>query len=166
MRTRTTRLTLAIAVLALVGTACTSDDDEADDTAASAPGTGGEQPADTQAPDGTTAATDAATDAADETTPGDEVQTGESLLDTVQANGVVRCGTRDALPGFSVLTPDGDHVGFDADFCRVIAAAVLGDSTKVEFVDVETDARFTALQSGEFDVLVRNTTWTASRDGI
>jgi general L-amino acid transport system substrate-binding protein len=56
-------------------------------------------------------------------------------------------------------------VGFDADFCRVIAAAVLGDATKVEFVPVETDARFTALQAGEFDVLVRNTTWTASRDG-
>jgi general L-amino acid transport system substrate-binding protein len=93
------------------------------------------------------------------------VQTGESLLDTVQANGVVRCGTRDALPGFSVLTPEGDHVGFDADFCRVIAAAVLGDAEAVEFVDVETTDRFTALQSGEIDVLVRNTTWTAQRDG-
>jgi general L-amino acid transport system substrate-binding protein len=78
---------------------------------------------------------------------------------------VVRCGTRDALPGFAVLTPEGDHVGFDADFCRVIAAAVLGDATAVEFVDLETEQRFTALQSGEIDVLVRNTTWTSGRDG-
>jgi general L-amino acid transport system substrate-binding protein len=167
MRTRTTRLSLAIAVLALVGTACTSDDDAADDTAASAPATGGEQPADTTedsvASDGTTAGTTAETTA--ETAPGEEVQTGESVLDTVLENGVVRCGTRDALPGFAVLTPEGDHVGFDADFCRVIAAAVLGDAEAVEFVDVETADRFTALQSGEIDVLVRNTTWTAQRDG-
>jgi len=91
---------------------------------------------------------------------------GESLLDSVIANDVVRCGVRGDFPGFNILDEAGEHVGFDADFCRAIAAAVLGDSTKVEFVDVETDARFTALQSGEFDVLVRNTTWTASRDGI
>jgi general L-amino acid transport system substrate-binding protein len=94
-----------------------------------------------------------------------EVQAGDSILDTVIANDVVRCGVRDDLPGFSSVDEAGEHVGFDSDFCRVIAAAVLGDSTKVEFVDVETDARFTALQSGEIDVLVRNTTWTASRDG-
>ena len=93
------------------------------------------------------------------------MQTGESLLDTVIANDVVRCGVRDDLPGFSTLDASGEHVGFDADFCRVIAAAVLGDATTVEFVDLETEARFTALQSGEIDVLVRNTTWTASRDG-
>ena len=93
------------------------------------------------------------------------MQAGDSILDTVIANDVVRCGVRDDLPGFNILDEAGEHVGFDADFCRVIAAAVLGDATKVEFVDVETDARFTALQSGEIDVLVRNTTWTASRDG-
>ena len=72
---------------------------------------------------------------------------------------------RDDLAGFAVVDDAGEYVGFDADFCRVIAAAVLGDATKVEFVAVATDARFTALQSGEIDVLVRNTTWTASRDG-
>ena len=98
-------------------------------------------------------------------TPADEVQTGESVLDTVIANDVVRCGVRDDLPGFNSVDAAGEQVGFDADFCRVIAAAVLGDATKVEFVHVETDDRFTALQSGEFDVLVRNTTWTAGRDG-
>ncbi len=72
---------------------------------------------------------------------------------------------RDDLPGFATVDEAGDHVGFDADFCRVIAAAVLGDATKVEFVDVDAEDRFTALQSGEIDVLVRNTTWTATRDG-
>ncbi len=75
------------------------------------------------------------------------------------------CGTRDALPGFASLDDAGEHVGFDSDFCRVIAAAVLGDSTKVEMVDLETADRFTALQSGEIDVLVRNTTFTATRGG-
>jgi general L-amino acid transport system substrate-binding protein len=89
----------------------------------------------------------------------------ESLLDTVKSNDTVKCGTRDALPGFAVLQEDGTYVGFDSDFCRVIAAAVLGDATKVTFVPLETPARFTALQSGEIDVLVRNTTWTAQRDG-
>jgi len=94
-----------------------------------------------------------------------EVQAADSKLDQVIAADVVKCGVRDDLPGFSVVDESGEHVGFDADFCRVIAAAVLGDATKVEFVDVATEARFTALQSGEIDVLVRNTTWTASRDG-
>lgn len=94
-----------------------------------------------------------------------EVQASDSILDTVIANDVVRCGVRDDLPGFSVVDDAGDHIGFDADFCRVIAAGILGDATKVEFVDVATEARFTALQAGEYDVLVRNTTWTASRDG-
>ena len=86
-------------------------------------------------------------------------------LAEVQARGTVRCGVRDALPGFNFLTPDGDHEGFDSDFCRVIAAGVLGDADAVDFVDLATSDRFTALQSGEIDVLVRNTTFTASRDG-
>ena len=88
-----------------------------------------------------------------------------SVLAAVQEAGVVRCGTRDALPGFAVLQEDGTHVGFDSDFCRAIAAAVLGDAEAVDMVDLETADRFTALQSGAIDVLVRNTTWTASRDG-
>ena len=89
---------------------------------------------------------------------------GERLA-AVRAAGVVRCGTRDDLPGFAVVDSSGQHVGFDSDFCRVIAAAVLGDAGAVEMVDVATADRFTALQSGEIDVLVRNTTWTATRDG-
>ena len=95
----------------------------------------------------------------------EEGASGGSVLDDVVDNDVVRCGTRDALPGFAFLNEDGSRVGFDNDFCRVIAAAVLGDAEKVEFVDLETADRFTALQSGEVDVLVRNTTWTAGRDG-
>ena len=90
---------------------------------------------------------------------------GGSLLDEVKERGELNCGTRDAFPGFAVLTAEGDHEGFDSDFCRVIAAAVLGDAEAVNHVDLETPDRFTALQSGQIDVLVRNTTWTAGRDG-
>ena len=71
----------------------------------------------------------------------------------------------DDLAGFAVVDEAGEYAGFDADFCRVIAAGVLGDATKVEFIPLAADARFPALQAGEIDVLVRNTTWTASRDG-
>ena len=107
--------------------------------------------------------TSATTDTTTNTDTGTE--NAGSLLDSVIAAGTVRCGTRDALPGFAVLNDAGEHVGFDSDFCRVIAAAVLGDATAVEMIDLETADRFTALQSGSIDVLVRNTTWTATRDG-
>jgi general L-amino acid transport system substrate-binding protein len=163
MRRTSTRTAIALVAVALLGAACSDDDDTADDTA--------EDTADDTADDTAPATVDGggttATTASGGTTPGtaDEVQTGESILDSVIAADSVRCGVRDDLPGFSSLDASGEHVGFDSDFCRVIAAAVLGDATKVEFVDVETEARFTALQSGEIDVLVRNTTWTASRDG-
>lgn len=105
------------------------------------------------------------TPAATQTTTTTTTEAAGSLLDSVIAAGSVRCGTRDALPGFAVLNDAGEHVGFDSDFCRVIAAAVLGDATAVEMIDLETADRFTALQSGAIDVLVRNTTWTATRDG-
>jgi len=139
--TRRTRFAALAAVAALALSACTGDDgDSAEDTAT------------TEAGDATEVETG-------------QGQGGESVLARVQEAGEVRCGTRDDLPGFAVLDPAGDHVGFDADFCRVIAAAVLGDAEAVNFVDVATADRFTALQSGEIDVLVRNTTWTATRDG-
>jgi general L-amino acid transport system substrate-binding protein len=76
----------------------------------------------------------------------------------------IRCGVRDDLPGFGFLEGD-DLAGFDVDFCKVIAAAVLGDADKVELTPIPTEQRFTALQGGEIDVLSRNTTWTSSRDG-
>jgi general L-amino acid transport system substrate-binding protein len=141
----------------MFGAACTSDDDG--DGSATTDGADTTEAAD--APDATDAADGA--DAPDDTV--EVVQSDGSTLAAVQDAGVVRCGTRDALAGFAVLTPEGEHVGFDSDFCRVIAAAVLGDAEAVEHVDLETSDRFTALQSGEIDVLVRNTTWTASRDG-
>ncbi|MBA3286808.1 MAG: amino acid ABC transporter substrate-binding protein [Acidimicrobiia bacterium] len=161
MRRTFIRGLVPLAALSLVAGACSDTGDEGGEPAPSgsgaAPTTGGTD--DTGTTPGSVATGSTPTTA-------EEVQTGESLLDTVSAADVVRCGVRDDLPGFSSLDDAGEHVGFDADFCRVIAAAVLGDATKVEFVDLETDARFTALQSGEIDVLVRNTTWTASRDGI
>ena len=104
-------------------------------------------------------------DSSDTTAGGSTSDSTQSLLDTVKANDSVKCGTRDALPGFAVLGDDGTYRGFDSDFCRAVAAAVLGDANKVEMVPLETAARFTALQSGEIDVLIRNTTWTATRDG-
>jgi general L-amino acid transport system substrate-binding protein len=75
------------------------------------------------------------------------------------------CGVSQGLPGFSIQEADGSYSGFDADYCKAIAAAVLGDADAVDFVELSAAARFTALQSGEIDVLVRNTTWTATRDG-
>lgn len=90
---------------------------------------------------------------------------GGNLLDTVKSRGTLVCGVNDAVPGFGFVTPDGEYEGFDIDFCRVIAAGVLGDASAVEFQPLTAEQRFTALQSGEVDVLVRNTTWTATRDG-
>ncbi|MGD2101170.1 MAG: amino acid ABC transporter substrate-binding protein [Acidimicrobiia bacterium] len=143
------KLVAVFSALALVFAACTSDDGEGTTT---------------EAASGTTEAAPDTTEGSTETTV-DLTQGEESVLDAVIARGELNCGTRDALPGFAVLTDDGDHVGFDSDFCRVIAAAVLGDAGAVNHVDLETSDRFTALQSGQIDVLVRNTTWTASRDG-
>lgn len=136
--------------LSLVAAACGDDDD---DSSANSDTTG-------QADD-----TSGADQDEDEPEAVDLTAQGDDVLAAVMSDGVVRCGTRDALPGFAVLQDDGSHVGFDSDFCRVIAAAVLGDSSAVEHIDLETNDRFTALQGGEIDVLVRNTTWTAGRDG-
>ncbi len=86
-------------------------------------------------------------------------------LQVVKNRGKLICGTNGSLPGFSNLDQaTGQFTGFDADFCRVVAAAVLGDATKVDFRPLSTKERSVALQSGEIDVLIRNTTWTSSRD--
>ena len=91
--------------------------------------------------------------------------TGGQTLQAVQDRGTVICGVNDAVPGFGFTDEEGEFAGFDVEFCRVIAAAVLGDSEAVEFRPLTAEQRFTALQSGEVDVLVRNTTFTSSRDG-
>ena len=89
---------------------------------------------------------------------------GESRLATVQERGELICGVNGSLPGFSFLDESGENTGFDADFCRALAAAVLGDPEAVDFRAINADQRGPALQTGEVDVLIRNTTWTVSRD--
>src|SRR6266849_2857825 len=85
-------------------------------------------------------------------------------MDTVKKNGVVTCGVTTGLAGFSLADAQGKYTGLDVDFCRQLAAAVLGDATKVKFVPLSAQQRFTAIQSGEVDLLARNTTWTLQRD--
>jgi general L-amino acid transport system substrate-binding protein len=87
------------------------------------------------------------------------------LLAKVKARGTLVCGINNGVPGFGFIdTAKNTISGFDTDFCRVIAAGVFGDATKVEFKPIAAADRFTALQSGEIDVLVRNTTFTFDRD--
>ena len=85
-------------------------------------------------------------------------------LDAIKARDSVRCGVSTGLAGFSIPDSTGHWTGLDADFCRALAAAVLGDGNKVTYVPVSNQQRFTALQSGEVDLLSRNTTWTLTRD--
>lgn len=85
-------------------------------------------------------------------------------LDNVKKNNALRCGVSQGLPGFSSPDDKGNWKGIDVDFCRAIAAAVLGDAGKVKYSALSAKERFTALQSGEIDVLSRNTTWTLIRD--
>jgi general L-amino acid transport system substrate-binding protein len=85
-------------------------------------------------------------------------------LKTVKDRGMLNCGANGTLAGFGLPDAQGNWTGLDVDFCRAVAAAVLGDAKKVKFVPLTAKDRFTALQSGEVDVLARNTTWTSSRD--
>lgn len=88
----------------------------------------------------------------------------QSTLDVVRARGHLVCGVNNGLPGFGYLESDGSWSGFDIDYCRAVAAAVLGDPNAVEFVPLTAAERFIALQTGEIDVLIRNATWTLVRD--
>jgi len=132
------RLSVLLIVLALVAAACGDDDAETTETSAA-----------------TTETTAAG---------GDTAQTGDGVLATVQARGVLKCGVSGSATAFSEQQPDGSATGFDADYCRYIAAAVLGDSEAVEFTFLTAAERFTAVQTGAVDILIRNTTWTQSRD--
>jgi len=89
---------------------------------------------------------------------------GGDTLGEVQARGVLNCGTNGTLPGFGFIGEDGSFSGFDWDYCRAIAAAVFGDAEAVEGRALTATERFPVLQSGEVDVLSRNTTWTTTRD--
>ncbi|SDE05658.1 amino acid ABC transporter substrate-binding protein [Rhodospira trueperi] len=88
----------------------------------------------------------------------------DETLDAVKARGELVCGVSTGLPGFSNPDEDGNWSGIDVDVCRAVAAAVLGDADAVKFVPLTAKERFTALQSGEIDMLSRNTTWTLTRD--
>jgi general L-amino acid transport system substrate-binding protein len=138
------RLTVLLAVLALVVAACGGTDEDA-------------------TPDETTVTT-----AAPDTTAGgggDVGQdTGGNTLAAVQARGTLICGVSGSAVAFSETQPDGSATGFDADYCRAVAAAVLGDANAVEFRALTAAERFEALKNNEIDVLIRNTTWTQSRD--
>lgn len=85
-------------------------------------------------------------------------------LEDVKSKGVLSCGVSTGLAGFSQKDEDGNWSGLDVDVCRGVAAAVLGDASKVQYKPLTAKERFTALQSGEIDILSRNTTWTHTRD--
>ena len=138
------RFLVLVAMLALVAAAC--GDDGADDETTT-----------TAAPSETTAAPDPGGDG------GQAAPAGETLAG-IQNRGRLVCGMNETLAGFGFREPDGSFSGMDVDFCRAIAAAVTGDATNVEFVPLTAAARFPALQTGEIDVLIRNTTWTQTRD--
>lgn len=91
-------------------------------------------------------------------------KTSNSRLSTIKARGSLVCGVNGQLPGFSFVDETGEYSGMDVDLCRAVAAALFDDPTKVEFRDLSAQERFTAVQSGEVDILSRNTTWTLSRD--
>ena len=138
-----------VMALGLVATACSSSSD-------------GEAESDT----GDSVATEETTaDTAAEADDVEVTQTSGGRLAAVQAAGVLECGGNDTLPGFGIIDAEGSFSGFDIDFCKVIAAGVLGDSEAVNVTPLVAAQRFPTLQSGEIDVLIRNTTWTASRDG-
>ena len=86
-------------------------------------------------------------------------------LDAVKQRGQVVCGVNTGLAGFSAADSSGNWTGLDVDMCKAVAAAVLGDASKVKYVPLNAQQRFTALQSGEIDILSRNTTFTLTRDG-
>ncbi|NDP42854.1 MAG: amino acid ABC transporter substrate-binding protein [Aromatoleum sp.] len=85
-------------------------------------------------------------------------------LDTIKQKGQIVCGVNPSLPGFSAADSQGNWTGLDVDICKALAAAVLSDATKIKWTPLNASQRFTALQSGEIDVLSRNTTWTLTRD--
>ncbi|MFQ5554907.1 MAG: amino acid ABC transporter substrate-binding protein, partial [Acidimicrobiia bacterium] len=141
----TKRLAVLLAVLALVAAACGDDDVVVDETTAATT---------TAAPD-TTAATGG----------GDAGQAAAgATLAAVQSRGELICGVSGSAVAFSETQPDGSATGFDADYCRAVAAAVFGDATKVQFRALTAAERFEALKNNEIDVLIRNTTFTQSRD--
>jgi len=85
-------------------------------------------------------------------------------LDAVKERGKLICGVNQGLAGFSAVGPDGSWSGLDVDFCRALAAAILGDAERVDYIPLSTNERFDALASGKIDLLARNSTWTLGRE--
>lgn len=96
-------------------------------------------------------------------TPSGPAHAASPTLDAVRARGSLRCGTSTGFPGFSMPDSQGVYRGLDVDVCRAVASAIFGDATKVQYVPLTAVQRFTALQSGEVDILARNATWTYTR---
>ena len=154
-----------IAVLfsvAMIAAACGSDD--------GGDATGGDDASDTSddASGDDSSGDDDGDDAGDSDDGGDDDTvdlTQGGTLAAVQSAGTLQCGGNDTLPGFGIVDADGGFSGFDIDYCAVVAAGVLGDAEAYEVTPLVAAQRFPTLQSGEIDILIRNTTWTASRDG-
>lgn len=89
---------------------------------------------------------------------------GAGTLDTVKQRGTLQCGVSEGVAGFSERDSQGKWSGFDVDFCRAVAAAVLGDANKVAFTPLSASQRFDALKGGQVDLLARNSTWTLARE--
>ena len=140
----------ALAVVVLAAAACGSD------------GAGRDGP-DGDGADGGAPAAESPT----ESQPADSVDAvgATCLLKVVKTRGTLHCGVSGVAVAFSETQPDGSQRGFDADYCRVVAAAILGDADAVDFVPLTAAERFTAVQTGEVDLLMRNSTHTQSRDG-
>jgi general L-amino acid transport system substrate-binding protein len=100
----------------------------------------------------------------DTSAPATDANASNSRLDIVLERGELICGVSGEVPGFSFIGTDGEYSGIDVDMCRAIAAALFDDPTKVQYKNLNAKERFAALQTGEIDILSRNTTWTTSRD--
>ena len=138
-------LPLILIAFALIALAACGDDDDGTPT----PTAGDDTPADSQTPGDTDA-------------PGGGSHS--QILQAVQDRGELVCGVNDAVPGFGFLESDGSFSVLEVDYFKAVAAAVLGDPDAVEYVPLTAEARLTAVQTGQVDVLIRNTTWTSSRD--
>ena len=147
MSKRLSMMGVALLVIAIIYSACAAP--------AAAPAASPEP-----ATEAATAAAEAAP-AADVAAPA--AQTG-SLLDRVKERGTLICGVNNQVPGFGNVDSSGAYSGFDVDFCRAVAAAVLGDANAVEYKYASGNDRFTLVKTGEIDVLFRNSTWTTTRD--
>ena len=148
------RLGVLLFALALVAAACGDDSGDTDTTTATTAGGGTD----------TTATTTGGGGGDGDGDGGGDAGQGGGTLAAVQARGVLNCGVSTGAVAFTELQPDGSATGIDADYCRAVAAAVLGDANAVVFFPTTAAERFDVLKAGQVDVLFRNTTWTASRD--